>query len=554
MRKNVAFIAIVSILAACGSSSSKTDLGSDPGVPDVGSDVPIVDVQTPDVPERDVVEDSPAVDLIPDVPSDPGWETVTPPLPFGAENRGYKELRGVVHMHSNWSHDGCFPQHEAVDPSLLVVCETEHRDAGCLSGMDFVMQTDHPSNVRDATFEQALHYRAEAGDVLVNDSKGRLTANRVTCPGGSLVPSYLYFVGTEGSKQMPIGLTSPIPAQIFDTSFDDSVPLDQVQAAIATVHSGGGYAFVCHPEQDDLSVERIKAAPLDGIEIFNFHPMLMDALQQNLEQFIRMDAFMTPGKANPVPDLAILLLLQPVYNDPMKFDQSSPFIRLTAFGASDIHRNVEIPQLCTDLDSCGSYTYDYPNFAQLLVTGGPAMLADGDRMDSFKRAFRWMSNHTRVSKDKAGDVDEVRTSIGQGRSYVAFDLMGIPTGFDFFAVADGNPVEMGQEIKAAAKVGLYLKSPTLAAPPWGIPYVDAGTYGQATMRTKVYQATAAGSDLILDQPGQGREFELAAVAPGAYRVEVWITPTHLVPALNGIESIAQSEVPYLYSNAIFVRP
>jgi hypothetical protein len=553
MRTNLTVILVATFLAACSSSSTTTDVGTDPGTLDVTPDVPALDVPT-----TDVIEDAPAVDVAPDVApdvaADPGWETVNPPLPFGGENRGFKELRGIVHLHSNLSHDGCFPQHEDIDPALLTACETEHRNAPCVAGMDFVMQTDHPGNLRDATFEQALHFRADEGDVMVNDALGRPTANRVMCPNGSLVSSFLYYGGTEGSKNMPVGISGKIPEDVLSTSYDDSVPLDLAQAAISKVHELGGYAFVCHPEQDDLSIERIKAAPLDGIEIFNFHPMLMDALQLNLEQFIRMDAFMTPGQVNPVPDLAILLLLQPVANDPIKFDGASPFIRLSSFGATDIHRNVEVPTLCTDLDSCGNYTYDYPNFAQLLVTGGPAILADGDRMDSFQRSFRWMSNHTRVPTDKAGDVDEVRNAIGLGRSFMAFDMMGLPTGFDFFAVADGNAVEMGREIAGATSVDLYVRSPVLAPPLWGIPFVDAGAYGNAMMRTKVYQATAEGVDLVLDQPGQGREFKLAAATPGAYRVEVWITPKHLAAALSGVEQLADNEVPYLYSNAVFVRP
>ncbi len=568
MRFNSLWLVLaVLAVAGCGSSGSDSDVRDLGNTPDVPSDVTDIfdaidvspDPTPPDAPAPDVTAELPTTSDLPDdsvgdLATDPGWETVSPPVPFGQENRGYKMLRGIVHLHSNLSHDGCYPQHEEVDASLLVDCETEHRAAPCLSGIDFLMQSDHPSNVRDATFEEALHFRSGEGDTLLNDSKGNLTANLVQCPKGSLVPSFMYFVGTEGSKQMPIGMSAPIPAEVWNTSYGDSTPLEATQAAIAKLHEIGGYAFVAHPEEDDLTVERIKAAPLDGIEIFNFHPMLMDALTSNITQFIRMDAFMTPGRANPDPDLAILLLLKPVANDPLKFDQAAPFIRLTGFGATDIHRNVEVPSLCTDLESCGdNWGETFPNFAQLLVTGGPPVLADGQRMDGFKRAFRWMSNHTLVATEKAAEVDEVRMSIGTGRSFMAFDVLGSPAGFDFFAVADGNTVEMGREIKGATSVDLYIRSPALELPAWGLPGVDQQACANSLVRTKVYHATSTGSELVLDQPGQGREFKLAGAAAGAYRVEVWVTPTHVKPALNGIEEIADIEVPYLYSNAIFVR-
>ncbi len=544
----VSMTVTVAFLAACGGSTSKDDAVTDPGA-EVAQDAEVMEVATEipgEVPPEAVEE------IAPEVPVE---EVVTPPVPFGQENRGYKMLRGIVHLHSNWSHDGCYPQHEEIDPSLLVDCETEHRRAPCQAGIDFVMQTDHPGDVSDATFEQALHYRPEAGDQLLNGSNGRLTANKVTCPDGSLVPSFLYFVGTEGSKNMPIGLSAPVPADLWRVSYDDATPIADAQAAIAKVHEMGGYAFVCHPEQGDLSVETIKALPLDGIELFNFHPMLMAALGDGFDQFLRVDSFMNAGTTNPVPDLAILLLMAPIANDPLKFDASTPYIRLTGFGATDIHRNVEVPPLCPSFEECGDYTYDYPNFAHLLADGGPVMLADGDRMDSFVRSFRWMSNHTLVAADKPQDVDEVRQAIGLGRSFMAFDMMGMPKGFDFFAVADGNPVEMGKEIAGTTAVKMYLRAPTLAKTPWTLPDYPAWTEGQsgATMRTKVLKATTAGVQTVLDETGEGRTFEIAVDGPGAYRVEVWVTPRHLRAGLKGVEDLAEKEVPYLYSNAIMVR-
>jgi len=487
--------------------------------------------------------------------ADEGPETVEPPIPFGPEHRGYVERRAIIHLHSQWSHDGCFPDHEGIDPSLFRACEDEHRLAPCRNGVSLVFQTDHPGNVRDATFEEALHYRPEEGDTLLQDAEGRLVANRVQCPEGSLVPSFLYFVGCEGEKNMPVGLSAPVPPEVFSTSYHDAVALEQVQSAIAQVHALGGYAFVNHPEEAAISVERLAQAPVDGIEIFNVHPMLMDALMSGLDRFLLVDRFMEPGRQIPDPDLALLLLLQPVAEDPRKFDKVAPQVRMTAFGATDIHRNVEVPSLCSDLPSCEPYTSDFPWMARTLVSGGPVPLADGDRFDSFGRSFRWFANRVWLPADRADDPDEARKAVGQGRLYLAFDLVGSPSAFDFFGVREGQPVEMGQEVSVGPGVDLYLRTPTLVEPPWGIAGVASSAYGAARLTTRVIRATAEGSQVVATLEGQGRTWSLLDAPAGAWRIEIDVRPLHLADTLvaPGLEGLAEASYPYLYSNALFLR-
>jgi hypothetical protein len=139
--------------------------------------------------------------------------------------------------------------------------------------------------------------------------------------------------------------------------------------------------------------------------------------------------------------------------------------------------------------------------------------------------------------------------MGRGRSYLAFDLHGAPEGFDFFAWADGKAVEMGNEITDAVSVTLYVRAPKVVAPPWGMKHVT--DFSGAVVTTKVIKATAEGSTVVAE--GQLTEAEFDVIEPSAWRVEVWITPKHLKPALNGVEDLADGSYPYVYSNAIFVR-
>ena len=147
-----------------------------------------------------------------------GDEASGPPIPWGPENRGWKTLRGVVHLHSVLSHDGCAPDTPGPDSDAGKKCLADLRAGACEAGMDFVFQTDHPGNVSDATAEQAFHHDPAAGDVLVKDALDRPFANKVTCGPKDLVPRTYFFVGTEGKKQMPIGLAYTVPPEIFSTN------------------------------------------------------------------------------------------------------------------------------------------------------------------------------------------------------------------------------------------------------------------------------------------------------------------------------------------------
>lgn len=481
-------------------------------------------------------------------------EEVEEKIPWGHETRGYKALRGIIHAHSIYSHDGCAPDAPPLGSIESLKCENEMRLAPCISGIHFIMQTDHPANVASADFLDALHYRPEEGDAIMKDEEERPLANRVKCPEGSLVPYFYFYLGTEGGKKnMPVALAGPVPQEVFSTGYADQVPLEEAQAAIAKVHALGGVALAAHTEEDDISLQRIVALPLDGIEIYNFHANILKAFE-NFEALMEIDRFMAPKDAlGPVADLAFLTFLQPVKRDVEKFDAAASEVHLVHVAANDVHRNVEVPSICPDGVLPGSFCGNlaeagYPYFAELLSKGGPIILRDGDRLDSYARSYRWFSNYLLVTSD---DPDVMRKTLRRGRAFSAFDGFGMPSGFDFFAMKAGTIYEMGEELHFEEGIVLYVRTPTLQEPPWGIPGVTE--YASARLFTRLIAATKTESKVVLAIEGQGMTAAFPVSQPGVFRVECDIIPLHLRPALTNVEHLSEKTFPYIYSNAIFVR-
>jgi len=526
------------VVAGCGGNGNGDGDGGKTADTKVTVDV-AQEVVAPDIAADKAAELAPE-EVAPEVPESPfGW---------GFAARGWQEMRGIVHLHSAYSHDGCGPDgyedNGGPDPS----CLDELRAAPCATDIDFMMMTDHPGEVKHHTFEEGLQYRPDQGDVLVLDGQDRPFANRMTCPEGSLVDKAYFFFGTEGSKNMPIGMSGPVPMEVFDTNYGQAEPLENAQAAVAIVHELEGYAFACHTEESSISVERMIELPLDGMEIYNLHAGLMGAFN-DLDTILTIDRFMTEG--GPDPDLAVMLFLQPVEKDVEKFDLASPYTPISIIAATDIHRNVEIPALCPDgpdTGLCWKFSEEYPQFANFATVGGPLPLSDGDRVDSYARSFRWFSNRALVKED---DPDLLRQAVGTGRSYTVFDVFGYPAEFDFYVAADGAAVELGEEITTPASAHAYIRTPVIEAPPWRDDQeVD---YSQCQVSTRLVRASEEGSEVLIEVTGQGVYMDMELPKPGAYRVEVRVRPFHYEPLLPGVETVAQSEFPYIYTNAIFIR-
>jgi hypothetical protein len=162
----------------------------------------------------------------------------------------------------------------------------------------------------------------------------------------------------------------------------------------------------------------------------------------------------------------------------------------------------------------------------------PVLLRDGERGDSYRRMMRWLSNHLLVSGDAPSDYD---SALAAGRAYVAFEILGTPSGLDFHLAQDDTIYEMGSRPDSVGGT-LSLTCPTLAdASPRGLAAPDI----QAT----IFKDGAAW------QSGCG---EFSVEEPGVYRVRIDITPWHLEDFLGAEPEPWLTPRPWIYTNTITV--
>lgn len=539
---------VISAQSACSSESSNP------------ADTVAADSVTPDTAPGDTAADdtdSPAPDGIADTaadaPQDVAADIVPLPVAFPSDQRGWITNRGLIHLHSAYSHDGCSPDgyedNNGPDPE----CLKQLRDAACAHEINFLFMTDHPGQARNHSFEELSQFHADKGDEMMLDQMMRPFANKLKCPEGSPQEFLYVFVGTEGHKNMPIGVAGPIPETIFSTDYGIEGELQPALEAVSQAHDLGGLAMAVHTEQDNIPAERIIALDLDGMEIYNLHANLMDMLKGSLETLYAMDHFMGETNNDPPSDLALLLFLAPLDVSVQKVDTIAAVKHLTTFLATDIHRNVEFPQLCTagpEKGMCAAIFPQAPKFAGLLATGGPVQLKDGERMDSYNRAMRWFSNRILVKDDSP---DSVRQALRDGRAYGAFDTLGNPVGFDFVLWTGTEVVEIGGEVPFADGMTLYVNLPKVGPAPWDLN--RQLEFEKAYLTTKLVKMTPEGSSVVAEAAGLANGGTLSATVDGAaaYRVEIWIKPKHLKPILGALADKADESYPYIYSSPIFVR-
>ena len=433
----------------------------------------------------------------------PRWSDDTPDL-ADVDVRGARPYRMIAHLHSPHSHDACDgePQPGGV---LEESCLSELKAGLCATRIDVAFLSDHRTHSNEAeTFEDLLVLRGD--DIPIYDDAGNAVANSVDC-GMADGRRVLLLPGVEADPLMPFGTTQRTP-----DLYSDATPEN-----VAALKEAGAIAWVAHAESKDP--EAFLDVPIDGLELYQLHANLAPDLREllGLDPFGflgELGPFLTErdGRASPEPDLAVLGFA--TVNDPAaRFLETVGAVRpLGITGGSDSHRNVL-----------------------------PTPTWDGERIDSYRRSFRWMLNHLYLDGELT--PESAKAALRGGRNLVVFESIGTPLGFDFHTT--GTALELGEEGPAVGAV-LHVRPPTL----------DPRSPRDTTapdVRTVLYRAHEGERTVVAEVLGD-TAIDITAPGPGVYRVEVWITPRHLGPYLGDwVAEYTTVEVPWVQSGGIFLR-
>ncbi len=360
----------------------------------------------------------------------------------------YTDYRGVMHVHSHLSHDSRSKVEEVVAGAKA-------------AGVKIVMFTEHP----------APHY-----DYYKDGHRG-IIDGVLLVPGAEQTGLQLY-----PQASVPRDLKGPQP---------------QVDAVGATK----GQSFLCHLEERmDWELDH-----LTGSEIYNLHADFKDEkrLIQNLRNPLGLLTMFPGNRQYPQESIGALLDYPADYL--RRWDELCQKSRLTGVAANDAHHNQGLRvKLGTDgkfrlEDALGENGIEMeaaklPLLVKPLVAGlkpgESRMLLD---LDPYERSFRHVSTHFFL---KEQTEPEVRAALEAGRTYVSFDWLADPTGFNFQGVRGDKVFEMGSEIPAGE---LQLRS--VAPLPARFRLLRDGK--------EIHQAL-------------GRKFEHTVSEKGNYRLEVWL--------------------------------
>lgn len=432
------------------------------------------------------------------------WDRLAPLTTALPSLRGQRPLRGIIHAHSPWSHDACDGE-GLVDGAPRPDCVADLRRGMCDAGEDFVMLTDHPAFMASADFPQLLFIGP--GDAPVLGDGGAPIANRLRCDDGREV---LVMNGFE-DELMAIGLERHAPGTPAER---EALYNQSDAAAAAAIRAAAGVVGLAHTESREPAF--LAEVDVDTIEIYNLHAAIDPDIRG---EYLGLDPLapvsdllplLGQEEGTPEPDLAFLIFFEelPIYLE--RFDTLLGTRRIAGTAGTDSHENAL-----------------------------PGMMADGERGDSFRRMMRWFSNVILLDGARALDPASAKAAIAGGRSYVAFEILGTPAGFDLRAENGGVVTELGGTAAAGATV--------IAEAP-GVLDLDPAVDPPAVAMRLVH-VTAAGSEVV----GEGSHIEVTSAPPGAYRAEVRITPHHLRPYLGDDADKWIVERPWVWSNPVYVE-
>ncbi|MBA3451957.1 MAG: hypothetical protein H0T42_02530 [Deltaproteobacteria bacterium] len=446
-------------------------------------------------------------------PELPAWDRTLPSAAVMGVRRGLTPARGIVHLHSPYSHDACDGMPRAVDGAVNEPCLASLRSALCTTRIDYANLTDHDDSMADESFAALFSMRGADQPILRG---GEQIASRLTCDDGHQVA---ITIGGENDL-MPIMLDR----HVAGTAAERHATYNGNDATTAAAfRAAGGLVWVAHTESKSL--ETLRLVQPDGIEVYNLHANIDPTIRKD---YLGLDssgaisgaiefADSNPGHAEP--DLAMLSFLSP--NGPA-IDKWHALLkegrRISVTAGSDAHENAI-----------------------------PILLPDGERGDSYRRVMRWFGNIALVADPK--NIDQVEQALGTGRNFALFEILGTPEGFDVGAATPGGQtIELGGTVSRTEGATLRVGIPRVLGLDPSLP--------TPTIRARVFWIDPTGPVQMIAEVDGAVDTQVSAAlsAPGAYRVEITIVPSHLGPYLHDLGTeMAERELPWIYTSPIYVQ-
>jgi hypothetical protein len=365
------------------------------------------------------------------------------------------------------------------------------------------MLTEHYDRMASIADFRKLFLHRE-GDEFITEA-GIEHANAVYCEDGT---RSLIMPGMEGDDDLfsPIGLTDhPIEGTqaAIEAAYKDATP-----EGLATLRDKHGIITALHIESAPPG--HIQNFDLDAVEIGNLHVLLHPGYRETLGMdpdgpIVTFTEWLAPDESIPPADLVFLEFherLSP-YNN--WWDELLAERMVAGFAGNDAHQNAF-----------------------------PLPMNDGERADSYRRMMKWYVNHALV---KERSPVQIKDAISSGRLYMVFEVLGSPVEFDFRAERDGKTYAMGETVDGPARI-------RCSAPAALVGNVSIPT----TPTIRLFRIDELGTELVKETVG---ELDIEVAAPGRYRVEVFVTPTHLSTYLDGFEHLVR-DYPWIYSNPITI--
>jgi hypothetical protein len=380
---------------------------------------------------------------------------------------GWNEYRGVLHAHSELSHDSAVTQTAAVR-------------AAKAAEVDFFCMTDH---YVDGKADYALGWNGPVDGVL-------------------------FIRGFELSHGL---LAWGVPAGTVFQATDE--PRDLARR----IHALGAVVFFAHCEQ-----ERLWDLPeLDGMEIYNLHTDFQDEDMRAL--FPRLLLCL-----RAYPELTMRLIFDPPRPLLARWDHLNQDRHITGIAANDAHQNVGLRLTCSPrgtlvLQNTGEKTEiirEVPlnRLARLLLRPFSGPLEPGREvfrleLDPYERSCRFVNTHV-LARDCT--EPEIVAALRAGRAFVAFSMLADARGFTCLVRDGQRTAVIGESLPFTPGLRLQAAAPL---PCRFLVYRDG---------VRVQQAEGRQLDAPIEQPGHYRvEAELQVLdewVPWIYANPIAVEP------------------------------